>query len=178
MHSAAPKDMEKSVKEGYEVSDMNPKIIMISIAGLFFLLAGSCAVIVMVIRGFDTSRPALDTTPVSPLATEGIQVPAKPHLQLDPVADRIAIKAENQKKANSYGVVSEEPGMERVHIPVDRAMALVAEGKVPYRQEPAPAAEGAPEDPFAEGEAPAPAEDVLADPFAEETAPAEAPAQP
>lgn len=177
MHNAAPQNSETSINEGYEVSDMHPRIIVTSLIGLLILMFGACIVIVMIIRGFNQSRQPLDTTPASNLATPGVQVPAEPHLQNDPVADRIKIDEQNQHQVASYGVLSEEPGMERVHIPVDRAMALVAEGKVPYRQ-PAPPAAVAPEDPFAEPAAPAGAAQEPADPFAEPAAPAGAPTQP
>lgn len=141
MHNAAPQNSEASIKEGYEVTDMHARIIVTSFIALMILMFGACVVIVMVIRGFNQSRQPLDTTPASNLATAGVQVPAEPHLQGDPVADRIKIDEQNQHQVASYGVLSAEPGMERVHIPVDRAMALVAEGKVPYRQTPQVAAE-------------------------------------
>jgi len=152
MHNAAPQNNETSIKEGYEVTDMHARIIVTSFVALMILMFGACVVIVMVIRGFNQSRQPLDTTPASSLATAGVQVPAEPHLQGDPVADRIKIDEQNQHQVASYGVLSAEPGMERVHIPVDRAMARVAEGKVPYRQIPqvaaeAPAASAAPAQP-------------------------------
>lgn len=179
MHNAAPQNSEASVKEGYEVSDMHARIIITSFIGLMVLMFGACIVIVMIIRGFNQSRQPLDTTPASSLATAGVQVPTEPHLQGDPVADRIKIDEQNQHQVASFGIVSEEPGMERVHIPVDRAMSLLAEGKVPYRQPaPAPAVAVAPEDPFAEPGAPAGAAQEPADPFADPAEPAGAPAQP
>lgn len=141
MHNPAPQNSEASIKEGYEVSDMHARIIVTSLIGLLVLMFGACIVIVMIIRGFNQSRQPLDTTPASDLATAGVQVPVEPHLQGDPVADRIKIDEQNQHQVASFGVLSEEPGMERVHIPVDRAMALVAEGKVPYRQTPQVAVE-------------------------------------
>lgn len=149
MHNAAPQNSEASIKEGYEVSDMHARIIVTSFIALMVLMFGACIVIVMIIRGFNQSRQPLDTTPASSLATAGVQVPNEPHLQGDPVADRIKIDEQNQHQVASFGIVSEEPGMERVHIPVDRAMSLLAEGKVPYRQAPqvaveAPAAPVAP----------------------------------
>lgn len=149
MHNAAPQNSEASIKEGYEVSDMHARIIVTSFIALMVLMFGACIVIVMIIRGFNQSRQPLDTTPASSLATAGVQVPTEPHLQGDPVADRIKIDEQNQHQVASFGIVSEEPGMERVHIPVDRAMSLLVEGKVPYRQAPqvaveAPAAPVAP----------------------------------
>ncbi len=152
MHNAAPQNSEASIKEGYEVSDMHARIIVTSFIALMVLMFGACIVIVMIIRGFNQSRQPLNTTPASNLVTPGVQVPVEPHLQGDPVADRIKIDEQNQHQIATFGVVSEEPGMERVHIPVERAMSLVAEGKVPYRQTPqiaaaAPAAPAAPAQP-------------------------------
>ena len=136
MHNAADHDTEKSVKEGYEVTDMNARLIAYFIVALFAMLFGAVMTIIIVIRGFDRSRPALNDTPASALATPDVQVPPAPHLQGDPVSDLHKVLAENTARLNAYGVLSEEPGMERVHIPVERAMALVASGAAPYRQEP------------------------------------------
>lgn len=141
MHHDAPGNPEASIREGYEITDMNARIIVTSLIALFILMFGACIVIVLVIRGFNQSRQPLDTTPASAMATPAVQVPGEPHLQMDPVADRIKIDAENQGQVSSYGVLSEEPGMERVHIPVDKAMTLLAEGKIPYRQTPQVAAD-------------------------------------
>lgn len=174
MHHDTPGHPEVSIREGYEVTDMNPRIIVVSLIGLLVLMFGSCIVIVLVIRGFNQSIRPMNTTQASSLVTPGVQVPTEPHLQIDPVADRIKIDADNQNQVNSYGILSEEPGMERVHIPVDRAMTLVVEGKVPYRQ-PAPPVAAVP------GALPAgsaASAQEPADPFAADAAPAEAPAKP
>lgn len=183
MHNAAPHNSEASIKEGYEVSDMNTRIIVVSLIGLLALMWGACVIIVGVIKGFNESRGPMDTTPASALATPGVQIPEEPHLQgINVIDDRIKIDEANQLHVSTYGVVSQEPGMERVRIPVDRAMTLLAEGKVPYRQPaPEPAAGAAPEDPFADPAAPASAAQEPADPFADPApapASAEAPAQP
>lgn len=148
MHNA-PKVSEISVREGYEVVEMNTTVVAAFLIGLLIVLFGSCAVILMVIRGFNESRPSLNTLPASPLATAGIQVPDEPRLQMDPVADRKRMHAENVAVVDTYAQLSDQPGMERYRIPVERAMETMAAGKAPYRQEPAPAAvEMA--DPFAE----------------------------
>ena len=163
MHNAAPQNSEASIKEGYEVTDMNSRIIVISLIGLLLLMWGACVVIVMVIRGFNESRQPMNTTAASTLATPGVQVPDAPHLQgYFAVDERVKMDADNLVKVTTYGIVSQEPGMERVHIPVDRAMTLLVEGKAPYRQAPTMAAETPAE------AAPAPAA----------PAPAEAPIQP
>ncbi len=148
MHSASNHDIEASKKEGYEVTDMNTRLVAYFIAGLFFLMFGAVATIIVVLRGFNHSIPPLNDTPASALANDSMQVPDKPHLQQDPVVDREQIVEENFKQVHSYGVVSDEPGMERRNIPVEEAMKRVAAGEY-YRQAPKPAAE-APADPFAD----------------------------
>ncbi|MCF6284057.1 MAG: hypothetical protein L3K26_02560 [Candidatus Hydrogenedentes bacterium] len=125
-----------SIKEGYEVGAMNVGIIVIFLAATLVMLFGAVAVILIVLRGFEESRASLNTEPASVLAVSGMQVPDEPHLQQNPVADRVEIKAANAAQVNGYGVLSADQGMERVHIPVNRAMALVAEGIAPYRQTP------------------------------------------
>ena len=130
---------QDSIKEGYEVTDMNVKIISFFLIGLFVMMFGAVGAIIMVMRGFQDSVPALNTEPASPLATVGVQVPDKPHLQQNPVADLAAIKTANRTQLNSYGIVSTEKDMERVHIPIEKAMERVASGDVPYRQKPADA---------------------------------------
>ena len=125
-----------SIQEGYEVTDMNTTVIIWFLVGLFAMLFGSVAVILMVLRGFESSRPALNSDTLSALATPEMQRPPMPHLQDDPVADRKAIKKALAVEANGFGMVSEEGGVAIVHIPVDRAMEIVASGDVPYRQTP------------------------------------------
>lgn len=149
MHNASNHNLDASVKEGYEVTDMNARLVMYFIAGLFILIFGSVLTIVVVLRGFDESRPSLNTTPASALAPEGVQVPEKPHLQLNPEDDLKALVETNTRPLGTYGMVSEEPGVERAHIPVEEAMKRVAAGEAPYRQEPAEAVEEM-VDPFAE----------------------------
>lgn len=149
MHSANNHDVEASVKEGYEITDMNTRLVAYFIGGLFVMMFGAVLTIIVVLRGFNESIPPLNTTPASAQATAGMQVPPKPYLQQDPVNDRKEINGALAVEVNSYGMISEEPGMERAHIPVEEAMKRVAEGKAPYRQEPKPAAVE-PADPFAE----------------------------
>ena len=55
MHHDNPAHPERSIKEGYEITDMNSRIIVISLIGLLILMWGACVVIVMVIRGFNES---------------------------------------------------------------------------------------------------------------------------
>lgn len=139
MHNA-----QDSIKEGYEVTDMNIRVITFFLIGLFVLMFGAVGAIIIVMRGFEESRPSLNQDPRSPLAEAGLQVPDKPHLQDAPVEDRKAIVKANVDQVNSYGRISEDPEMPRVHIPIEKAMERVAAG-VAYRQAPSVAQESAPE---------------------------------
>jgi len=140
-------DPQASKKAGYEVSDMKTLIIVFFVAALFVLMVGGVVAALFVLRGFDRSQTP--EVPPSALASEVRQVPEEPHLQQDPVAEKDAILAEAEARLNSYGLVSDNPQMKRAHIPIDRAMELVATGQVPYRQEPQSAAidHDAPEQP-------------------------------
>lgn len=131
-----------STKEGYEVTDMNVRVIVSFLIGLFVLMFGAVGAIIIVLRGFEESRPSLNKDSRSPLAEQGLQIPAEPHLQDNPVADRVSIKEINLNQVNSYGSLSEDPAMPRVHIPIDVAMERVAAG-VAYRQAPSVAQESA-----------------------------------
>ena len=127
---------QDSIKEGYEVTDMNTTIITYFIIGLFVLMFGSAFAIIIIMRGFDESRAPLNTDAVSALATDGQQIPMTPHLQIDPVADRIEIKTANAEQLVKYGTVSDDATMERAHIPVEEAMKRIADGEATYRQAP------------------------------------------
>lgn len=149
MHSSH-KASENSLREGYEVSDMNTRLIMVFLVALFFMMFGAVVTVLIVLRGFNESRQSLNPEPASPLATKEVQVPEKPHLQMNPVEDRVRVVKENTDQVTSYGVISDQPDMQRVHIPVERAMELLAEGKGTYRQEPPEPAAEEMVDPFAE----------------------------
>lgn len=123
-----------SIKAGYETSDMKVNIIVGSLTALLVVLIAGVAICIVIMRGFDhANTPAV---PPSALAGEVSQVPGEPRLQQDPVLEKEQILGEARARLNGYGILSDEPGVERAHIPIERAMALVASGAVPYRQEP------------------------------------------
>lgn len=66
----------------------------------------------------------------APMFAEGRPRPAAgPPLQADPRADLDALRARWDRRLKGYGWVDREAGI--VHIPIERAMARVAEGKNP-----------------------------------------------
>jgi hypothetical protein len=54
-------------------------------------------------------------------------IPPEPRLEINPTEDFQTFRREQQDILNSYGWSSREEG--RVHIPIERAMELVAEGR-------------------------------------------------
>jgi hypothetical protein len=66
--------------------------------------------------------------PPSPLAFVKGATPA-PHLQYNPTQDLSALRAREQKQLSGYGWVDRSAGI--VHIPIDRAMRLIAEKGIP-----------------------------------------------
>lgn len=63
-----------------------------------------------------------------PVDTTGFKEPV---LQIDPVGDLKAYKAQQDELLNSYGWVDKEAGVAR--IPVERAIELIAEQGLPHR---------------------------------------------
>ena len=129
-------DDKDSVKAGYEVTDMNIRLILISLTGLALMTIGGFVSIIFVMRGFEASRTPLNPAQASPLSTPDAQLPTGPILQQDPVAEKEVILGAAEGRLSTYGVISDTPQLRRVHIPISRAIELVGEGRVPYRQEP------------------------------------------
>lgn len=127
-------DPELSIREGYEVSDINIKIVLISGIVLSALALSSFIIIVLVVKAFERRTP-MNSQERSPFAEGMAQAPAGALLQQDPVGDKEAILKEAQSRLHSYGLVNEDPQMTRAFVPVERAMELVAAKQVPYRQQ-------------------------------------------
>jgi len=99
---------------------------------------GACLIIVLVMAGFDKTREPLTKSEASPLQVHGPFVEGYdgPIIEVDPRAERDAYLKVVKHKLNTYGIVSEQPGMERAHIPVEEAMKRLAAGTVAYKKEP------------------------------------------
>ncbi len=126
-------DTKRSLEAGYEVSDMNVRVIVVSLIGLAVMMIAGFVTIVLLMRGFDESDQTNIAGQSPPLSLAGAQTPDGPLLQQDPVADKEVVLEAARARLDNYGPATESHGM---HIPIKRAMQLVAEGKVPYRQKP------------------------------------------
>lgn len=117
--------------EGYEKSDLPVKTIAIALVLVAALTALGILVSLWV---FDllTDRTARVPAPAFPTTTAGApetDLKREPLLQLDPPKDLARMRADEMKILTTYGWADREAGKAR--IPIERAMALLAERGLP-----------------------------------------------
>lgn len=113
---------------GHEERDVRPRTVVGWTAGIFGLIALTVALMWLLLGGLET-RLAEDSPPASPLAGYAPQQPPEPRLQVDPGGDIAQLRATEQARLDGYGWVDRRAGT--VHIPIDRAMALLVERRTP-----------------------------------------------
>lgn len=136
--SDTPKNPNHTNDErGYEVSDASVGAVTKFGIGLAVI---SIAVFVLMVWLKDYLQVGYEKTepPPSPLAAER-QLPAGPRLQIVPANELKQTRAAEDSILQSYGWIVREAGI--VRIPIDRAMELVVEKGLPYREEGAPGEE-------------------------------------
>lgn len=127
-------NLPHSEKAGYETSDVNTRVVFMFLSAVALLIFLGIMISLIVLRSLE-HRPATNQTEASPLVGDPADaVRPGPNVQADPLSDRTRILDKAEARLHSYGLVSDEPGMERAHIPIERAMELVASGEAPYRQ--------------------------------------------
>jgi hypothetical protein len=109
---------------GHERRDIYPARVVQWGIGIFALLIFSAVAMWFLLGGYDR-RLAEESPPASPLATYGPQEPPEPRLQVDAAADIARLRATEQAQLDGYGWVDRQGGT--VHIPIERAMQLLAE---------------------------------------------------
>jgi len=134
-HSDSPVN-EESLREGYETSDMQMKMVIILLGVVGAMMVGTGLVIVLLMRAQDLGSKSFEQ--ISPTYTNYSRLPGVegPLMENDPRAERDIYRAEAIQQINSYGMLSADAGMERAHIPIEEAMKQLAAGEVPYKQEP------------------------------------------
>lgn len=124
--------------EGYEATDMHVGIIWAALVALMLMLFGGVVATIVIVRGFDVSRgpEPLNTAGLSPLAVEENRNIDGPPLQMDVKKDRDALLQPAMEHLNTYGIVSDEHGLPRAHVPIERAFDMIVDNNVSYRQQP------------------------------------------
>jgi hypothetical protein len=139
MHNAHSTDVdEHSLKDGYEHNDLKARLVMITMAGIGVMMFGTGAIIVLVMQGMDAVHKPMTSFEASPLDTAGPFDEGYDGVVIErnPRKERDAYLVEVEARLNSFGMVSDQPGMERAHIPIEEAMKRLAEGTVAYKKEP------------------------------------------
>lgn len=160
---------------GHETKDANPWKVVIFSVGLFLLMLASLPLVTAIFNGMEAQAKRADRPPSQ---IESDQTPPLPRLQATPRTALSEFKAEQQQRLTTYGW--NDAKHKSVHLPVDRAIQLLAERgipepKAPEVPKPAPA--------LAKGAAKAPAGEATKAPVGEATkapsgAAAEKPAPP
>jgi hypothetical protein len=148
-------DLNPHGETAFEPDDLQSKAII----GFFVGLAVLCIVVFLLVRGVYSvldAKARAHQPPLSPLATatspdtrdlnktevktEINRVFPDPRLEEDERGELKALLLDQEQKLNSYGWVDEKAGV--AHIPIDRAMQLVAQRGLPTTPKPgtAPAA--------------------------------------
>jgi hypothetical protein len=125
-----PEDLEA----GHETSDASVRAILGVAAGLLVLLA-IVLVALSAMQAAFTRQPFSITAPPGLVPLPTPQPPPEPRLETEPGQQLSEYRAQQEQRLNSYGWVDRPNGI--VHIPIDRALDLVAQRGLPAR----PAAE-------------------------------------
>ena len=121
---------------GYETTDA--RITPLAQTGLFItaLVIASFIGMIVLFRALDYYQERFFDDPVPPLVENRVATDA-PRLQVDPPKQKFELIQSETATLNSYGWVDEQ--VQVVHIPIERAIDLVSEGKMPLIAPPPPA---------------------------------------
>ena len=113
---------------GYELSDIQIKVLLLSGVGLVVLTFAAFVLSVFFIKYLAASG-SYSEYKASPLAGENQEWDLDVRLQPDPPADLAEHREGQAYRSTTYGTVSEEPEIYR--IPIETAMDIVAKNGLP-----------------------------------------------
>jgi len=116
---------------GYEHRDAKLRPLVVGTLATFALMTFAMFAMRFLLGALDRSTDA--ARPAAHALAEERQMPPAPRLQLDPPRDLDEHRRRMTRHATSYGWLDEEAGV--VHIPVERAMELVAQRGLPFADE-------------------------------------------
>lgn len=114
---------------GHETRDINVRVVAWFAIGLVLSALVIFPVVVGLYRLFERQYPSPDAP--SRIALNPHMIAPPPRLQTNPTIDLKQYEAAQEAKLNSYGWVDREAGI--IHIPIERAMDLIAERGLPTR---------------------------------------------
>jgi hypothetical protein len=122
--------LEQAEHLGYEPADVNIRGVLAVALGWSIFVALAATALIGLSSMFGTLRPPVET---SPLARVEIQ-PPEPRLEANPQVTLDRVRARQEQLLNGFGWVDRDAGIAR--IPIDRAMAILAERGWPKTPEP------------------------------------------
>jgi hypothetical protein len=114
----------------HEKTDASTRPIFRFAAAMAVFVAAAMVLMAILFSYFTERETVLDTS-VSPLANEAPLAPSGPQLQPNPPVDLERLRREEDDYLSSYGWVDQREGL--VHIPIERAIELMAERGLPAR---------------------------------------------
>jgi len=113
-----------SAAPGHELRDVRFRGVLLAAGAVLALVLIAFALVRGLVDHYVTHLAAT-SPPANPLAERyALREPPAPQLQTDPRRDLLAMRAEEDAQLRGYGWVDRDAG--RVHIPIDRAIALTA----------------------------------------------------
>jgi hypothetical protein len=121
----------------HEKTDASTRPVFRFVAGLAVFVATAMVVMAILFSFFSKEATELDTS-ASPLAKEAPPpVSVGPQLQPNPPVDLEKMHHDEDAQLETYGWVDQREGL--VHIPIDKAIELMAVRGLPARSSPPPA---------------------------------------
>ena len=111
---------------GHETRDANVKLILLSTVGVAIMVLSVCFITVGI---FDYLNTHQEGSPQNTALVRPRELPPGPRVQEHPWEEYKALHADETRVLNSYGWTDQKT--ETVRIPIDRAIALVAERGLP-----------------------------------------------
>jgi hypothetical protein len=135
------------IESGHELRDLSARNIALFGAGL----AVAIAVTLLTVYGLMTLLRAREARQAGPptVFTIAPEPTPGPHLLVEPGRAIKNMRAQEEARLNSYGWIDEENGI--IHIPIERAMDILAKQGLPARQGKAQARESKAAAPAASG---------------------------
>ncbi|MEA3212566.1 MAG: hypothetical protein QOE70_5623 [Chthoniobacter sp.] len=114
---------------GHERRDISARAVM------WFAISLVAALIVIFVgtRIFEGVLARTDHADATAMAAPRVE-PPPPRLQTDPVADLATFRAAEEARLHTYGWIDRNAGL--IHVPIERAMDLIAERGLPVRPQP------------------------------------------
>ena len=122
-------------RAGHETTDASPFYIGLFALGLVLMIALVLPLLGWTFWLFEAAARRADATQ-SPLA--GDQSPPAPRLQAHPAAELASLRRAEDQRLSSYGWI--DPQQRLVHVPIERAIEILAERGLPEPQGPSASA--------------------------------------